>query len=226
MAETLKLEARSREKTSKGAVRSLRREGRVPAVIYGDKKSPLLIDVSYKDVTKLYNTGTFMSHTLDIEVDGKKEHVIPRDVQLEPVRDFILHVDFLRLGKNATITVAIPVHFTNEEASPGLKEGGVLNVVRHEVDLVCPASAIPESIEIDLTGYQMGDSIHISSVKLPAKVEPAISDRDFTIATIAMPAAVQSAEAEEAAEAAEAAEAGEEAPAAEEGGEDSSGSEE
>lgn len=223
MAETLKLEARSREKTSKGAVRSLRREGRVPAVIYGDKKSPILIDLSYKEVSKLYHTGTFLSHTLDIEVDGKKEHVIPRDVQLEPVRDFIIHVDFLRLGKNATITVAIPVHFTNEDASPGLKAGGTLNVVRHEVDLVCPASAIPEAIEIDLAGYEMGDSIHISAVKLPAKVEPAISDRDFTIATIATPAAVQSAESgEEAEEAA----AGEEAPAAEEGGEDSSGSEE
>lgn len=223
MAETLKLEARSREKTSKGAVRSLRREGRVPAVIYGDKKSPILIDLSYKEVSKLYHTGTFLSHTLDIEVDGKKEHVIPRDVQLEPVRDFIIHIDFLRLGKNATITVAIPVHFVNEEASPGLKAGGVLNVVRHEVDLVCPASSIPESIEIDLAGYEMGDSIHISSVKLPTKVEPAIADRDFTIATIAMPASVQSAESEEGAEEAEAAE---EAPAAEEGGEDSSGSEE
>ncbi|NIJ40258.1 large subunit ribosomal protein L25 [Parvibaculum indicum] len=223
MAETTKLEARSREKTSKGAVRSLRREGRVPAVIYGDKKSPILIDLSYKEVSKLYHTGTFLSHTLDIEVDGKKEHVIPRDVQLEPVRDFIIHVDFLRLGKNATITVAIPVHFINEEASPGLKAGGVLNVVRHEVELVCPASAIPESIEIDLAGYEMGDSIHISSVKLPAKVEPAIADRDFTIATIATPAAVQSAESGEEAEEAE---AGEEAPAAEEGGEDSSGSEE
>ncbi|MAB13752.1 50S ribosomal protein L25/general stress protein Ctc [Parvibaculum sp.] len=223
MAETLKLEARSREKTSKGAVRSLRREGRVPAVIYGDKKSPILIDLSYKEVSKLYHTGTFLSHTLDIEVDGKKEHVIPRDVQLEPVRDFIIHIDFLRLGKNATITVAIPVHFVNEEASPGLKAGGVLNVVRHEVDLVCPASSIPEAIEIDLAGYEMGDSIHISSVKLPTKVEPAIADRDFTIATIAMPASVQSAESEEGAEEAEAAE---EAPAAEEGGEDSSGSEE
>jgi len=220
MAETLKLEARSREKTSKGAVRSLRREGRVPAVIYGDKKSPLLIDVNYKDVTKLYNTGTFMSHTLDIEVDGKKEHVIPRDVQLEPVRDFIIHIDFLRLGKNATITVAVPVHFTNEEASPGLKQGGTLNVVRHEVELVCPASAIPEAIEIDLTGYEMGDSIHISAVTLPAKVEPAISDRDFTIATIVTPAATKSAEAEEGEEAAEA------APAEEAGGEESSGSEE
>ena len=225
MAETTKLEARSREKSSKGAVRSLRREGRVPAVIYGDKKSPILIDLSYKEVSKLYHTGTFLSHTLDIEVDGKKEHVIPRDVQLEPVRDFILHVDFLRLGKNATITVAIPVHFVNEEASPGLKAGGVLNVVRHEVDLVCPASSIPEAIEIDLTGYEMGDSIHISAVKLPAKVEPAIGDRDFTVATIAAPAAVQSAEAEEAEAAAEAGEE-EEAPAAEEGGEDSSGSEE
>ncbi|MEX1154308.1 50S ribosomal protein L25/general stress protein Ctc [Parvibaculum sp.] len=193
MAETLTLKAETREKGSKGAVRSLRREGRVPAVIYGDKKSPELIAIPYKDVTALYGTGTFMSHVLDIDVNGKTERVIPRDVQFEPVRDFIIHVDFLRLGKNATVTVDVPVHFHNHEASPGLKAGGVLNVVRHEVELICPADSIPEQLDIDLTGYEMGSSIHISAVKLAANVKPTITDRDFTIATIAAPAAVVSA---------------------------------
>ena len=207
MAETQTLAAEAREKGSKGAVRSLRREGRVPAVIYGDKKSPELITVSYKDVTALYKTGTFMSHVLDVEVSGKKERVIPRDVQFEPVRDFIIHVDFLRLGKNATIVVDVPVHFHNHEASPGIKGGGVLNIVRHEIELSCPADGIPEQIDIDLKGYEMGDSIHISAVSLPANVKPTI-ERDFTIATIAAPAAVVSAEQEaEAAEKAAGAEA-------------------
>lgn len=195
MAETQTLKAETREKGSKGAVRSLRREGRVPAVIYGDKKSPELIAISYKDVTSLYQTGTFMSHVLDVDVNGKTERVIPRDVQFEPVRDFIIHVDFLRLGKNATVTVDVPVHFHNHEASPGLKAGGVLNVVRHEVELICPADSIPEQLDIDLKGYEMGDSIHISAVTLPANVKPTITDRDFTIATVAAPAAVVSAEA-------------------------------
>ncbi|ABS63871.1 ribosomal 5S rRNA E-loop binding protein Ctc/L25/TL5 [Parvibaculum lavamentivorans DS-1] len=194
MAETQTLKAEAREKGSKGAVRSLRRAGRVPAVIYGDKQSPELIAVSYKDVSALYQTGTFMSHVLDVEIGGKTERVIPRDVQFEPVRDFIIHVDFLRLGKNATVTVDVPVHFHNHEASPGIKAGGVLNIVRHEVELVCPADAIPEQLDIDLTGFEMGSSIHISAVKLPAKVSPTITDRDFTIATIAAPAAVVSAD--------------------------------
>lgn len=195
MAESLTLKAEARTKSSKGAVRSLRLAGRVPAVIYGDKKTPELISVNYKDVNALYQTGTFTSHTLDIEIDGRKEHVIPRDVQREPVRDFLIHVDFLRVGKNASITVEVPVHFVNHEASPGMKAGGVLNIVSHEIELSCPADSIPEAIEIDLTGYEMGSSIHISAVKLPAGVKPTSTDRDFTVATIAAPAAVVSAEA-------------------------------
>lgn len=198
MAESISLKAEARTKSSKGAVRSIRTSGRVPAVIYGDKKSPVLVSINYKEVHALYMKGTFMSQTLDIEVDGKKENVIPRDIQFEPVRDFIIHVDFLRLGKNATITVEVPVHFHNQEASPGIKAGGVLNIVRHSVELVCPANHIPEHIEIDLAGYELGDSIHISAVKLTNDVKPAITDRDFTIATIATPAAVVSAGAEEA----------------------------
>ena len=120
-------------------------------------------------------------------------NVIPRDVQREVVRDFIIHVDFLRLGKNATIHVEVPVHFVNQEASPGLKAGGVLNIVRHEVEIICPADAIPEALDVDLTGVDLGDSVHISTVKFAKGVRPAIADRDFTIATIAAPAAVVSA---------------------------------
>lgn len=193
MAESVTLKAEARPKGSKGAVRSLRLEGRVPAVIYGDKKSPELISIDYRTVDALYQKGTFTSHLLNIELDGKLQRVIPRDVQREVVRDFIIHVDFLRLGKNATITVDVPVHFSNHEASPGLKAGGVLNIVRHEIEMRCPVDNIPEAIEIDLTGYEMGSSIHISSVKLPAGVKPVIA-RDFTVATVAAPAAVQSAE--------------------------------
>lgn len=199
MAESVTLKAEARTKSSKGAVRSIRTSGRVPAVIYGDKQSPELISINYKEVHALYMKGTFLSHTLDIEIDGKKEHVIPRDIQFEPVRDFIIHVDFLRLGKNATVTVEVPVHFHNHEASPGIKAGGVLNIVRHEVELICPADHIPEQIDVDLTGFEMGSSIHISAVKLAKDVKPVISDRDFTIATISAPAAVVSAENEAAA---------------------------
>jgi large subunit ribosomal protein L25 len=193
MAESVTLKAEARTKSSKGAVRSIRLEGRVPAVIYGDKKSPELISIDYRTVDALYQTGTFTSHVLNVEVDGKVQRVIPRDVQREVVRDFIIHVDFMRLGKNATITVDVPVHFSNHEASPGLKAGGVLNIVRHEIELRCPVDSIPEAIEIDLTGVEMGSSIHISSITLPEGVRPVIT-RDFTVATVAAPAAVVSAE--------------------------------
>ncbi len=212
MAETLTLKAEARTKSSKGAVRSLRLAGRVPAVIYGDKKTPELITVDYKTVSALYLKGAFTSLAMNIDVDGKTERVIPRDVQREVVRDYIIHIDFLRLGKNATISVDVPVQFINHESSPGLKAGGTLNVVRHEVELICPADAIPSVLEVDLSTFNLGDSIHISSVKLPANVRPAIGDRDFTIATIATPAATASAgvnddDAKEAAAAASAKEA-------------------
>lgn len=187
MAENTSLTAQARDRAGKGVARALRREGRVPAVVYGDKKSPDLISLGYNEVMRLWNKGTFMSHLVDLEVDGKVQRVIPRDVQLDPVRDFVIHVDFLRLGKGATIAVEVPVHFNNEEESPGMKRGGALNVVRHEVELNCPAESIPESIEVDLTGVDVGDSIHISAVKLPDGVTPTITDRDFTIATIIAP---------------------------------------
>lgn len=212
MAETLTLKAEARTKSSKGAVRSLRLAGRVPAVIYGDKQTPELISIDSKTVSALYMKGAFTSLALNIDIDGKIERVIPRDVQREVVRDFIIHVDFLRLGKNATLHVDVPVRFINQETSPGLKAGGTLNIVRHEVELICPADAIPSELEVDLSTFNLGDSIHISSVKLPTNVRPVIADRDFTIATIATPAATASAgvnddDAKEAAAAASAKEA-------------------
>ena len=213
MAEVRILKAAARERAGKGAARAVRREGRIPAVIYGDKQAPELISLAKNEIERLWNTGTFMSHLVDIEVNGKKERAIPRDVQTDPVLDFVVHIDFLRLGKGATIDVEVPVHFVNEEASPGLKRGGVLNIVRHDVELSCPAESIPEFIEIDVTGLEIGDSVHISAVKLPKDVTPTITDRDFTIATIAAPAGLVSAESE-----AEEGEGGEEEK--EEGGEE------
>ena len=185
MAETIELKATARERVGKGAARAARREGLVPAVIYGDKQPPQPISLEYRLIQKQVQTGHFLSTVYVIDVNGKKVRALPRDVQMDPVRDFPVHVDFLRVSKESKLTVDVSVHFLNEDQSPGLKRGGVLNIVRHDVELLCPADSIPESIEIDLTGRDIGDSIHISSVQLPKGVTPTITDRDFTIATIA-----------------------------------------
>ena len=221
MADILCIAAQKRDRAGKGSARSLRGEGRVPAVIYGEKKDPESISIAINDITKLYNAGRILSTLLDVDIDGKKHRVIARDVQLHPVRDTILHADFLRLGKGAKIAVEVPVRFLNEDTCPGLKSGGVLNVVRYTVELNCPADSIPEDIELDLSEASMGDSLHISEVTLPNGCEPVISDRDFTIATIAAPAAIRSdaAEDEEGAEDPEG-EEGEETEETEEGGEE------
>ncbi|MCC3861001.1 50S ribosomal protein L25/general stress protein Ctc [Pseudemcibacter aquimaris] len=197
MANTV-IKAEVRTKAGKGSSRAMRREGRLPAVIYGDKKDAVSISVDRVEIVKQMNTGSFLSTTYDVEVEGKKEMVIPRDVQLHPISDWPMHIDFLRLSKNATININIPVHVINEDDCPGIRQGGIVNIVRHEVEFECPANAIPESIEIDLTGAELGDSIHISSVKLPEGVTPTIDDRDFTVATISAPSGLKSAESEEA----------------------------
>jgi large subunit ribosomal protein L25 len=217
MSQTVNITAASRDRAGKGAARAIRREGRVPGVIYGDKKDPQLVSLEYRELMKQVQTGRFLSTLVDIDVDGTKVRAIPRDVQFDPVRDFIIHVDFLRLGKGAKIAVQVPVHFVNEDASKGLKRGGVLNVVRHEVEVNCPADEIPDFFEIDLAGLDIGDSIHASSVTLPEHVTFTITDRDFTIATIAAPSGGAAGGEEGEAEAAEA--EGEEAAAEEEGGE-------
>ncbi|MCQ1575033.1 50S ribosomal protein L25/general stress protein Ctc [Neorhizobium galegae] len=183
------LKAEARERVGKGSSRELRRNGFIPAVIYGDKQSPLAIALSTNEVTKRIHAGGFMTTVATIEVNGEKIQVLPKDYQLDPVRDFTMHVDFLRVSGNTEVSVEVPVHFINEEKSPGIKVGGVLNIVRHAVELLCPANDIPEFLTVDLTGAKIGDSLHISAVKLPAGARPVIGDRDFTIATIVAPAA-------------------------------------
>lgn len=192
--ESYELKAEARDRVGKGAAREIRRNGKVPAVIYGDNKPPLAITLSYKDVHTRIHAGGFLTTIATIDVAGERHQVLPKDFQLDPVRDFTMHVDFLRVGKNTIVTVEIPVHFLNDEKAPGIKRGGVLNIVRHTVECTCPANDIPDAIEVDLTGLNIGDSVHISSVSLPKGVNPTITDRDFTIATIAAPAGLTAAE--------------------------------
>ncbi len=196
MSDVASLEAEAREQAGKGAARALRRSGRVPAVIYGDKKDPTPISIDGHSLQTELSQAGFYLRLYDIKLGDRNERVLPRDVQRHPVTSVPLHVDFLRISAGATISVNVGVVFINEEESPGLKRGGVLNVVRYEIELVCPADAIPESIIIDLTGLDIGDGVHISSVKLPPDVESVITDRDFTIATIAAPT-IQEEEVEE-----------------------------
>jgi large subunit ribosomal protein L25 len=185
MAEWTEISATARERVGKGTARAVRREGRVPAVLYGDKKSPQPLSLDHNELWMQIRTGQFLSTIYLINVDGTTTRAIPRDVQMDPVRDFPLHVDFLRLGEGARIAVEVPVHFINEEESPGLKRGGVLNIVRHTIELRCLAEAIPDSLEADLTGLDIGDTVHVSAIPLPEDVELTITDRDFTVATIA-----------------------------------------
>lgn len=183
------LKAEKRTRVGKGSSRELRRNGLIPAVIYGDKQEPISIALNTKDVTLKIHAGGFMTTVATIDVDGEKIRVLPKDYQLDPVRDFTMHVDFLRVSKDSVVTVEVPVHFVNETKAPGIKAGGVLNIVRHAVELVVPADDIPEFITADLTGLKVGDGIHISHITLPKNATPTITDRDFTIATIATPAA-------------------------------------
>ena len=186
MAEANVIKATTRSVGGKGAARAVRRAGNVPAVVYGgDSKSADTIEIDANDLFILIKKGRFLSTVFDIDVGGKTLKAIPRDVQLDPVKDFPLHVDFQRIGADNRVRVGVPVRFINEALSPGLKRGGVLNIVRHEVEVWSPADAIPEYFEIDLTGLAIGRSIHISAVKLPDGVKPTITDRDFTVATIA-----------------------------------------
>lgn len=197
MSDALILPAEARERAGKGASRALRREGRVPAVIYGGKKEPTPIHVEEKELIKLLMTGHLMNSIVQIKVGSETFRTIPKDVAIHPVTDRPTHADFFRLAKDAKIEVSIPVVFTDEEESPGLKKGGVLNVVRHEIDLICDADKIPGEIEISVEGKEVGDSIHISEVDLPAGSESAITDRDYTIATFVAPSALKQSEDEE-----------------------------
>ena len=194
MSETLTLSAETRDRAGKGASRALRREGRTPAVIYGGNEDPAAIHVGEKELVKALGTGHFFNSIVELTVGGKTVRTLPKDVAFHPVSDRPLHADFLRLSADHAVHVNVPVVFANEEKSPGLKQGGVLNVVRHELELVCAPDSIPDDIVVDVTGFEVGDSIHISSVTLPAGVKTAITDRDFTIATIVAPSSLKSEE--------------------------------
>jgi large subunit ribosomal protein L25 len=184
MAAKAVLKAIARPGVGKGAARAARRAGQVPGVIYGDKKPPVAISIEFTEVTKRLNAGHFLTTLLDVELDGAKHQVIPRGFQLDPLKDTLTHVDFQRIAPGSTLRVAIPMKFVNAEESPGIKRGGTLNVVRHTVEFICPVEKIPEFITADLTGLEIGKSLHISAVKLPEGIKPVISDRDFTVATI------------------------------------------
>ena len=191
MAEISIIAAQRRERAGKGPARAARRAGRVPGVIYGAKKDPAMVTLDPRELDRELNTGGFMATIYDVQIEQNKERVLPRDVQFDPVTDRPIHVDFLRVSATTSVTVQVPVNFLNEEESPGLKRGGLLNVVRHEIEMICRADAIPSAIEIDLTGLDIGDSIHISMISLPDGVAPTITDRDFTVATIAAPTVAQ-----------------------------------
>ncbi|HCF17557.1 MAG TPA: 50S ribosomal protein L25 [Rhodospirillum rubrum] len=188
--------AKGRARGGKGAARATRREGQVPAVIYGGRQDPVLLSLAPRLIHTEMRKAGFSSRLFDLTVEGGETHrVMVQDVQFHPVTDMPIHVDFLRIGKDTEVTVAIPVHFINETASPGLKRGGVLNVVRHEIEVHGRPDALPDFFEVDLTGAEVGDSIHVGVVKIPEGVRPVIAERDFTICTIAAPSGLKSEEA-------------------------------
>ena len=194
MSEQLTLPAEARDRAGKGASRALRREGRVPAVVYGEKQEPLSIHVEEKLLSKMLSTGHFMNTVVMVDFQGKPQRTLPKAVDFHPVTSRPIHVDFLRISEHTKVHVGVPMRFDNEEESPGLKKGGVLNVVVHELEVVCDAASIPNEIHISLEGLEIGDSVHISQVKLPNGVEPANKDEDFTVATIVAPSGLRSEE--------------------------------
>ena len=224
MSKRIQLDAEERERAGKGAARQLRRAHKVPAVVYGDKKEPVKIALPEKEVTTEYFKGHFFTNLTEIRIGNDTHLCLARDVQVDPVKDHLIHVDFLRVTPRTRITVNVPVHFHNEEQCEGIEEeGGVLNIVRHEVEVYCRATDIPEQIDVDLTGFTIGDSINISHAQLPDGVEPSVTDRDFTLATIAAPRSLVEEEEEEAEEGEEGELAEGEEAAGEEGGDDSQG---
>lgn len=197
MAEVSTIAAAPRERVGKGAARAARRDGLVPGMIYGNKLEPVMISLDRPIVDRELGQPGFFIRLVDIEVDGEKHRVLPREVQFHPVSDAPLHIDFLRFSASRKLAVAVPVRFLNEDESPGLKRGGVLNVVRHEVEVQCTADNIPGEFEVDVTGLEIGDAIHASAIILPEGVAFTIADRDFTVATIAAPTLMAADEEEE-----------------------------
>lgn len=201
MAGAIELKALHRSRSGKGAARAVRREGRVPAVVYGGKEAPLTVSLGHAEVSKRIFAGQFLSTVITLDVDGTKLRVIPRDYQLDVVKDIPTHVDFLRITEGSRIRVEVPVHFKNQDQSPGLKAGGVINFVMHAVEVMCPPDKIPAEISIDLAGKVIGDTIHAKDIALPEGVV-AVNKSNFTIASIAPPTKVETAVAAPVAEAA------------------------
>ena len=187
MAEITVLPAEARETAGRGSARAARRQGRVPGVIYGGDEPPMIISVDLRTLSREFDKGGFTNKMLALKVDGKTYRVLPREVQLHPVTDTVMHVDFLCLAEDSEVRIMVPTVFVDEEDSPGLKRGGVLNVVRHEIELICRAASLPEQIMISLEGLDIGDGVHINDIALPEGVRPAIADRNFTVATVAAP---------------------------------------
>lgn len=200
MSQVISIAAEIRERAGKGAARATRRTGRVPAVIYGNKQDPVMISLDPVELNHQLDGPGFFSRVFEVAVSGDKHKVLARDLQLDPVTDRPIHVDFMRFSATTRVNIDVAMAFVNEEASPGLKRGGVLNIVRHTVEMLCAPDGIPEQIELDLTGLEIGDSIHAGVLELPEGVELIISDRDFTIATIAAPTIMTAEEEEEAEE--------------------------
>lgn len=187
MTTRIALKAEVREGTGKGTARAIRRESKIPAVIYGNKQDPVTIAMNAKEITLEYHKGHLFTTLVDMDIDGKKELVLARDVQTHVVTDELLHADFLRVSPKTRIAVQVPVHFINQDKSPAMDKGAILNVVRHEVEIYCRATEIPEMIEINLAGKEFGDSVKISDANMPEGAEPTITDRDFTVATLVEP---------------------------------------
>jgi large subunit ribosomal protein L25 len=201
MPEIISLSAEPRESAGKGAARAIRRQGRVPGIVYGDHKESVTISLEPRELARALAREGFFAHLVDIQVDGTTHRTLPRDIQYHPVTDAPMHVDFMRVGAGAQVTVTVPVHFINHERAPGIRRGGILNVVRHGIEMVCSVDNIPEHIVVDLDGLDIGDSVHSGAVTMPEGARPVIQERDFTIASIAASSAVR----EEAAAAAAAA---------------------
>ena len=191
MPEMINLSAEPRDGAGKGAARATRRAGRVPAIVYGGGQDPALISLEPRELGRCLSRPGFFNHIIEISVDGASHRTLPREVQYHPVTDQPIHVDFQRVGAGAQVTVAVPVVFINHERSPGLRRGGILNIVRHAVDMVCSVDSIPERLVADLDGLEIGDSLHIGAVQLPEGARPVVHERDFTIASIAASSAVR-----------------------------------
>jgi large subunit ribosomal protein L25 len=213
MPEIISLTAELRERAGKGAARAARRGGRVPGIIYGGGEEPVQISLEPRELSRAAGRAGFFATLVDVSVGGAVHRTLAREVQLHPVSDVALHVDFMRVAADARVTVSVPVSFINQDRSPGLRRGGILNIVRHTIDIACAVDAIPDRLVVDLDGLEIGDSVHMESITLPEGVRPIVSSRDSTIASVAASSAVR----EEALAAAQAAAGG---PAPEEGAEE------